>query len=350
MSASLPPLPVEKGFEALRRGLIHGHPASDWLGARDHFDWSLPPDTIYARLKGLLGDAALHRRYQELMILADWMLEHPRFPANRSRISFMRTAVAHLWNKSPCLPPEFLDWTLDRLFSGRIDKLWLLRRPVLHKNDASPTDHLGEALMSAKDPGNALLLASRLQQCPSRTPSSLPWHRYAIESLSPGRDNGPPLLHPDVFAVLLPLAPKSATLALHEAFLQVMDRYQSKGGRWSPRPILGQTPDVWPALSGLVDHLGHRVDLSMQPLLWPNLMRDAAAHRKKSGRPLDDERFSRLLRQLHCRAGNKIPEQLIRLASVAFGCSQQQAQAELEHGMMECATSSSPIRSRALRL
>lgn len=348
MNASLPLLPVEKGFEALRRGLIHGHPSSGWLQAREYFDWEQPPDTVYARLKGLLGDAALHRRYQELMILADWMLEHPQFPANRSRISFMRTAVAHLWNKSPGLPSEFLDWTLDRLFSGRMEKLWLLRRPVLHANDGACTDHLGEALMSAKDPGNALLLVSKLQQqAPERVLASLPWHRYALQSLSPGSKGGPPSWHPEVFASLLPSAPEDVLPALNEAFRKIMSDYHHRS---NSRPVLGQTPDVWPAMACLVDRLDHRVDLSMQPILWPNLLRDASVRRKQSGNPMDDARFARLMLQLGRRAGSKVPEQLARLAAVAFGCSQQQAQAELERGLMECVTHPAPARPRGLRL
>lgn len=225
----LPLLPVSDGFAALRRGLIHDHPSSAWLGALAHFDVDLPPVQLRAQLAGLLTYAAFHARHKELMMLGDWMLDQLSTRIRIDPAPALRRSFAQVYQMVR-LPDQVLDWAIARLYANRPERLWttpISSIPVTSKLQLGDTflatSHRSQAIRS-----QAMKLLARLAQRPASALQAIPWKRQACV------DNQSHFCLPDVeiYGRLVALAPPVAWPHLEDAFCKLINQDSLGGSYW----------------------------------------------------------------------------------------------------------------------
>lgn len=113
---SLPLLPIEDGFNALRRGIIHDHPVGDWIGALEHMDTTIKQAP--AQIRSMVMDCAIHKRFDALLLIANWSQNQVTALRNS-----MGRALLSTWVRNE-LPSEVSQWMLDHCFKSDPLALW----------------------------------------------------------------------------------------------------------------------------------------------------------------------------------------------------------------------------------
>lgn len=275
MKDLLPPLPVESGFEALRRGIIHGHPAHLWMPAIQYFDWAQPVSIVRARLGGLLSDASIHQRHDEFLELAQWIMDTPDFPASVSRLRAMRGIFTNILIKTPRIPDKIIEWGIEHLFHGKAMTLWNWTTSQSQNNSKAKSIKLGEALIKNEHPENALALIKQIKSKASpREIEKMPWHDYTLLFLQ--FDQTKMLAgQTDSLIALIKISPDSALPAIGATMRSILAQGcdQKKNAPWRDSHFEGGR---LPVTMAILERLGTKIDLRLFPEAWPAILLDAS--------------------------------------------------------------------------
>lgn len=328
---ALPLLPVQDGFKALRRGIIHGYPQDQWVGALAYFDTDISPKILRAQLSSLLSASTLHCQ-EALIPLADWMLDHPVLRQQPGHTAFVRKTMLQAFIAYSELPPVVIDWTLTRLFGGNIHLLWSARTMGASQNSASPgkTFPLGEVLLFETRSANALALIQRLAKQDDRSLARLPWARYC-EALDVPWSAA--LVNPATFAALIAIAPPAAFPCLRQTLDSMLPEqdYAAPADRLRLR---------WVYARALIERLGPTLELVPRPTLWLPLINEG---RNAAGQC--SPAFEWLLDQVA-----PDPQAREKLVATAQGWSRPELRQMLELRLLENHTEQAPARARQARL